>query len=152
MTQSTTQLLLKTTLTTNPQVSIYCKIRVQIYVVTHDSFQMIGSGKDVESTVYMALFLGKYLVFWCSLHCPLGSALPEDWSSSPSVLLPVPYKVLVHVSVQKDNRSASSMRAEGQHQGIQLVLSRKIYPENPKWIEVPPNICIIIFKNVVIYT
>jgi len=82
----------------------------------------------------------------------LGSALPEDWSSSPSVLLPVLYKVLVHVSVQKDKESASPMKAEGQHPGIQLVLGRKIHPESPKWIEVPQNICITFLKNVVTYT
>ena len=128
-------------------MSIYCKIQVQICVVTHDSFQMEGSGKGVGSTVFMAPFLGKYSVFWCSLHCPLGSALPEDWSSSPSVLLPVLCKVLVHVSDQKDKGSASPMRSEGQHQGIQLVLSRKIHPESPKWIEVPQNICITFSRD-----
>lgn len=131
---------------------VCCNIRVQICVVTHDSFQMRGSGKDVGSTVFMAPFLGKYSVFWCSLHCPLGSALPEDWSSSLSVLLPVLYKVLVRVSVQKHKGSASPMRAEGQHQGTQSVLSREIHPECPKWIEVPQNICITFLKYVVTYT
>ena len=76
----------------------------------------------------------------------------KDWSSSPSVLVPVLYKVRVHVSVQKDKGSTSLMRTEGQDQGIQLLLNRKIYPESPKWTEVPPNICVTFLKIVVKYT
>lgn len=76
-----------------------------------------GVGKMWEALFFMAPFLGKYSVSDVPFTAPLGSALPEDWSSSPSVLLPVLYKVLVRVSVQKHKGSASPMRAEGPTSG-----------------------------------